>query len=79
MMTCQQLAELLCDFISGELETAYCVEIQEHIHTCPACEAYVHSYRVTITMTRQLPTLPLNADFASRLENLLRQMKDAAE
>jgi anti-sigma factor RsiW len=79
MMTCQKLAELLLDFISGELEPEYAVEIHEHLHTCTSCEAFVHSYRVTITLTRQLPTLPLRSEFARRLEQLLNEIKDSTE
>jgi anti-sigma factor RsiW len=76
MMTCQKLAELLLDFISGELQPEYCAEISEHLSVCSHCDAFVHSYRVTITLTRQLPPRQLRSDFAERLENLLRQLED---
>lgn len=71
-MNCQQLADLLMDFISGDLQSNFCAEIEEHILACRHCEAFVHSYRITITMTRRLPALPLSDDFARRLQKLLR-------
>ena len=76
-MNCQQLADLLMDFVSGELQPDFCIEIEEHMGVCPSCAAFVHSYRVTITLTRRLPTLPLREDFARRLEGLLSQADDS--
>jgi anti-sigma factor RsiW len=78
MMTCRQLAELLQDFISGELHADHAAEIDEHLHSCSSCVAFVHSYRVTITMTQKLPPLPLRSEFAQRLEKLLRDLQQSA-
>ena len=76
MMTCQQLVELLLDFVSGGLDAAYCHEIRQHMHECPSCEAYVDSYKLTITITRQLPPLPLPTHLAQRLQRLLQDMTE---
>jgi anti-sigma factor RsiW len=78
MMTCRQLAELLLDFISGELHADHAAEINEHLHGCSSCVAFVHSYRVTITMTQQLPPVPLRSEFAQRLEKLLQDQQKSA-
>jgi anti-sigma factor RsiW len=67
------------DFVSGELQPQFRIEIEEHMGVCPSCAAFVHSYRVTITLTRHLPALPLRDDFARRLENLLKQAGNAGE
>jgi anti-sigma factor RsiW len=77
MMTCQQLTELLLEFIAGELEATHAAAIQEHLDGCNACVAFVHSYRVTITLTRKLPTLPMRRDFAQRLEVMLRELEQS--
>lgn len=76
MMTCRELADLLLDFLAGDLPPAFCAQIQEHLHYCPACEAFVHSYKITITLTRQLPLQPLPSQLAQRLHKLLQQIQD---
>jgi hypothetical protein len=76
MMTCRELADLLLDFFAGDLPPDFCARIQEHMHECPSCEAFVHSYKITITLTRQLPLQPLPNQLAQRLHNLLQQVLD---
>ncbi len=54
-MNCRELAELLLDFVNGELAAEQCQCLEEHMHACPPCEVYVETYRLTIRLTRQLP------------------------
>ncbi len=75
-MNCKELAELLLEFVSGELETTYCQEIEEHLCICRECKAYVHSYKVTITISRKLPRRELPNSLQKRLENMLKEMQD---
>ncbi len=73
MMTCQRLAELLLEFMSGELTPEHAAEIQQHLQACPPCVTFVETYQVTITLSRQLPTVPMRPEFARRLEQLLHE------
>ncbi|MGF1581817.1 MAG: anti-sigma factor family protein [Gemmataceae bacterium] len=70
-MTCRELADVLLEFISGELETQLHATIEQHLSICPHCDAVVHNYRVTIKITRKLPTKELPQQFAKRLAHLL--------
>ncbi len=79
MMNCQQLADLLLEFLSGELEPDHHSAIEEHLVGCSSCVTFVETYRVTITLTRQLPPLPLREEFARRLEAMLKEVGDSAE
>ena len=74
MMTCRELAEILMDFVSGELEPDCCAEIQQHLHRCPSCEAFVHTYQITIKITRQLPCCPLPSHFVQRLQQMFDEL-----
>jgi anti-sigma factor RsiW len=75
MITCRQLAELLIDFVSGELTPEMSERIQRHLSLCPPCVTYVETYQLTIRLTRCLPCAPLPPELASRLRAVLEEMK----
>ncbi len=75
-MTCRELAELLLDYLAGELETDRCQHIRAHLEGCPHCVTYVQTYQITIRMTRQLPAAPLPPDVARRLEEALKSIQE---
>jgi anti-sigma factor RsiW len=70
---CRRLLELLHDFINGELPPDEIANLQAHIEACPPCEVYVSTYRLTITMTRQLPPSEIPSDVADRLLRALQR------
>ncbi len=55
MMTCRELAELLLDYIDGDLPQEYRDIIGQHLRLCPPCLYYLESYQVTIRISKQLP------------------------
>ncbi len=74
-MTCRELAELLIDYIQGELEPEIHEHVSRHLSCCPPCEAYVSTYRITIQLTRQLPAAPMPPELAEKLEDALRELR----
>lgn len=70
---CRRLLELLHDFVNGELPIDQLTDLQAHIDACPPCEVYVSTYRLTITMTRTLPSTEMPQDVAERLLQALRR------
>jgi len=71
-MTCRELAELLCDYVGGELSAEQCEQIRLHIAQCHPCLHYIESYRLTIQITRRLPLADMPAETAARLQAALR-------
>jgi anti-sigma factor RsiW len=67
---CRQLAELLFDFVSGELPDDRRALLEEHLRVCPPCVVHVETYRVTIRLTRCLPPRPLPDDVERRLRKV---------
>jgi anti-sigma factor RsiW len=67
MMTCRECAELLLEFLEGELDAEQAQRLQRHLEACPPCVTFMETYRITITLTRQLPCGDLPADVAQRL------------
>jgi hypothetical protein len=72
-MNCRELAELLIDYVQGELEPGLCEHISHHLTVCPLCEAFVSTYRITIQLTRRLPAAPMPPELAARLEEAMRE------
>jgi anti-sigma factor RsiW len=72
MKTCQDVAELLTDYLDGALPRQEVVLLQEHVGDCPACEAFIKSFKVATDATRHILLQQMPADFDSRLQKFLR-------
>ena len=68
---CSKLADLLFDFVSGELPDDQRELLEAHLKACPPCVVHVETYRVTITLTRKLPCHALPPEFERRLREVL--------
>ncbi len=53
-LTCQELAELVTDYLEGALSSADRVRFDEHIGECVNCAAYVEQFRATIAVTGRI-------------------------
>ena len=71
MITCRDLAELLIDFVSGDLPPDRRLHVEQHLRICPPCVAYVETYQITIRLTRKLPCGPLPPELEQRLRAIL--------
>jgi anti-sigma factor RsiW len=75
-ITCREVAELLIDYVDGDLPEARLITVQQHICGCPPCAFYMETYRTTIEATRALPAEPLPAEFEARLRRVLSDWRD---
>lgn len=73
-MNCRELAELLLDYVTGELSEEHSRLINEHLGCCPPCVTFLETYQVTIKLTRRLPPAPLPPELKKRLEAALREI-----
>jgi len=79
-MTCRRAVELLIDYVSGELPAEECLLLESHFDRCPPCLIYLHSYQVTIKLTRQLPReAPIPPEFEGRLLDVLKAARSAEQ
>jgi anti-sigma factor RsiW len=53
MMTCRELIAFLMAYLDGELPAASRVRFDEHLAVCPACVAYLKTYRQTIALGKE--------------------------
>jgi anti-sigma factor RsiW len=73
MMTCRELADLLIDYVSGELTAEQRQRLDDHLLLCPPCVVYLETYKVTITLTRRLADVPLPPVLAEKLRKVLAE------
>jgi anti-sigma factor RsiW len=52
--TCQELAELLTDYLEGLLTPAERASFDRHIAGCPDCTLYVEQMRLTIATSARI-------------------------
>jgi anti-sigma factor RsiW len=51
-MTCQELVELVTEYLEGTLAPEDAARFEAHMAACPGCETYVAQMRTTIAVTR---------------------------
>jgi hypothetical protein len=73
MMTCKELAELLMAYCDGDLPKEYCDLICQHVRLCSPCLNYMESYRITVKLTRSLPTAAMPQHFVDKLRAALEE------
>jgi anti-sigma factor RsiW len=54
LITCRELLEFIMDYLDGELPPPQHAEFERHMGVCPACVAYLDSYRKTVEIGREL-------------------------
>jgi anti-sigma factor RsiW len=74
-MSCHELAELLIDFVAGELPTPQRERVETHLNACPPCVTYLETYRLTIQLTRKLPCVPLPPQLVVKLRQVLEEFR----
>ena len=50
-MTCQELVELVTDYLDGALSPEDAARFEEHLAACPGCATYLEQVRTTIAVT----------------------------
>jgi anti-sigma factor RsiW len=44
-ISCQEMGELLCDYVSGELAPEQAQQVEQHARICPPCAIFLETYR----------------------------------
>jgi anti-sigma factor RsiW len=51
-LACQELVELLTDYLDGSLPAGERARLEAHLAECEACDAYLAQFRLTIRLIR---------------------------
>ncbi len=60
-MSCQELVELVTDYLDGALSAQDVQRLEAHIEFCDACAEYIHQVRTTARLSAQAAAAELEA------------------
>jgi anti-sigma factor RsiW len=63
-MKCQEVTELLSDYLDGELDAGRKPDMDSHLATCERCQRELRELRATVSMVSSLPKAPAPTDLA---------------
>ena len=52
--TCQELTELISDYLADKLEPSLKREFEKHLSICPDCVNFLNTYKKTVSVTGAL-------------------------
>jgi len=61
-LSCQELVELITDYVEGALDVSTARAFEEHLAGCPDCTRYLRQFEETIRMTGTLTLDDLTPD-----------------
>jgi hypothetical protein len=74
-LSCQELTELVTDFLEGGLPPAEQTRFEEHLAECGNCEIYLEQIRVTIRVTGTLGPDELSPEAEEALLHAFRNWR----
>ncbi|MDX6412455.1 MAG: hypothetical protein QOE91_1971 [Gaiellaceae bacterium] len=66
-ISCQELVELVTDYVEGGMPTELQVRFERHIETCEGCRMHLEQMRATIRLTGELPPESLTPEAETTL------------
>jgi anti-sigma factor RsiW len=71
-MKCDELLQLLSEYIDGDVDPAICEELEKHLGDCGPCRVVVDTMRRTVHLYQEDKEQELPAPFRERLHEALR-------
>jgi anti-sigma factor RsiW len=78
-LSCQELVELVTDYLEGALPSELRDRFEQHIAHCSGCQAYLKQMRATIRATGTLTVDSLTPDAESTLLDAFRGWRQSAD
>jgi predicted anti-sigma-YlaC factor YlaD len=75
-MSCQELVELVTDYLEGALAPGERARFDEHLDECPGCRAYLEQLRVTLRLVRRTEGLEQRPEVAGLLAAFREYRRD---
>lgn len=74
MLTCQQLTELITEYLDGRMPLWRRIQFQLHLGMCRHCRAYLRQMKATVATLGQLPAEPMPPQLEAELLRRFRGM-----
>ena len=75
-LSCQELVELVTDYLENNLSTHERELFDAHVAVCPGCATYVEQMRQSIRAVGSLAAEPVSTDTLNDLVGLFRGWRD---
>ena len=62
MLSCQEITEIITDYLEGRMSFSDRMRFQMHVGMCKHCRAYLRQMKATIGSLGQLPDEPMPTD-----------------
>jgi anti-sigma factor RsiW len=70
-LTCQAVIELLLEYLEESLTPEVLEAFERHLEGCPACVAYLNTYKKTRELTGEASRVPMPDEMKARLRAFL--------
>ncbi|HVF79270.1 MAG TPA: zf-HC2 domain-containing protein [Solirubrobacteraceae bacterium] len=77
-LTCQEVVELVSDYLDDALTTDQRARVEAHLETCPECTAYLAQLQMTISTLGRLREDDIPGTILNRLVAAFRGWRDTA-
>lgn len=77
-MTCQELVELVTDYLEGRLPDATVAELEEHLTACDGCTGYIEQMRLTLRALGRIPEETVSVEARDELIAAFRKLRASA-
>jgi anti-sigma factor RsiW len=74
-LACQELVELVTDYLEGALSRRDRRRMERHLSGCEACQAYLESVRATVRTLGELPAEPADPEVREHLLAAFRELR----
>ena len=74
-MACQELVEVITDYLDGTLPAGDQARFEAHLLTCPGCREYVEQMRTTIRLAGRVTLDSISPRTRDELLRAYRRMK----
>jgi len=75
-LVCQQVVELVTDYLEGSLSRSDRHRFEAHLRHCPNCSAYLEQMRITIASTGSLGPEDLSPEARREFTDLFHRWRD---
>lgn len=73
MLKCHDIGGLLLDYVDDALESSTKVELDEHLSDCPACVAFVNTYKQSVRLSRDLRCEDIPPELQRKLRSFIKE------
>lgn len=74
-LACQQVVEMVTDYLEGALSAADRRRLEHHLAGCPHCTEYLAQMRETIRLAGRLTTEDLTSEMRTEFTDLYRRWR----